>query len=246
VINRARAVILNTEALRKVYASTHPDCADRMVAITNSYEADDFKPSPPARPLPTRFTLLFAGSYYGRHKPDYFLDGLKVALEEYPDLALHLRVAFIGQFDSDNYVLVRMLQNNGVLHLSGNVSHREAVNKMKTADALLLTLPPVPMAGWWVPAKLYEYLASQRPIFAVVPDGAAAQLIMATRGGIVVDPLEPREIARHLYQLCTNTAGRQRESLVVPKPVEQFESRITTRQLAETLNKVAGEVCKTQ
>jgi glycosyltransferase involved in cell wall biosynthesis len=50
--------------------------------------------------------------------------------------------------------------------------------------------------------KVFEYLAAERPILAVVPpDGAAAELIRAANAGVVVAPDDVEAIAAALQEL---------------------------------------------
>ena len=50
--------------------------------------------------------------------------------------------------------------------------------------------------------KVFEYLAAERPILAVVPpDGAAAELLRETGAGVVVGPDDVEGIARELAAL---------------------------------------------
>ena len=60
----------------------------------------------------------------------------------------------------------------------------------KDSEALLLLIPESGGRGRAVlSAKVFEYLAAERPILAAVPpDGAAADLIRETGAGIVVAP----------------------------------------------------------
>ncbi len=50
--------------------------------------------------------------------------------------------------------------------------------------------------------KVFEYLASRRPILAAVPpEGAAAELVLATGAGVVAPPDDPEAIAAALGDL---------------------------------------------
>ena len=55
--------------------------------------------------------------------------------------------------------------------------HAEAVEWMRSADALLLLLTDGPGADRVAPAKLFEYLAVGKPILSVLPEGETASLV---------------------------------------------------------------------
>ncbi len=76
------------------------------------------------------------------------------------------------------------------LELHPYLPRREVLAVQKDSEALLLLIPDSGGRGRAVlSAKVFEYLAAERPILAVVPtDGAAADLIRETGAGTVVAP----------------------------------------------------------
>src|SRR5205823_9286845 len=73
----------------------------------------------------------------------------------------------------------------------------------RDSEALLLLVPDANGRGRGVvTAKLFEYLAAERPILAAVPpDGAAAALVEETGAGIVVPPRDVDAIREALRRL---------------------------------------------
>ena len=84
-------------------------------------------------------------------------------------------------------------------------SHAPRVESSSCArpDALLLLIPEAGGRGKGVlSGKVFEYLASGRPILAAVPpDGAAAELIRETGAGVVVPPDDVDALKAALVQL---------------------------------------------
>ena len=78
--------------------------------------------------------------------------------------------------------------------------HRRALELQRDSEALLLLIPEADGRGRGVlSGKVFEYLAAERPILAVVPpDGAAAELIRETGAGVVVAPDDIDGIEREL------------------------------------------------
>jgi glycosyltransferase involved in cell wall biosynthesis len=77
----------------------------------------------------------------------------------------------------------------------GFVPHHEAVRMMTAAAVLLLVLADAGGPGIYT-TKLFEYLAAQRPILALVPlAGVAADLVRRTRSGVAVPPDDPVAVA---------------------------------------------------
>src|SRR5438105_2481633 len=70
------------------------------------------------------------------------------------------------------------------------VPRRRSLELQRDSDALLLLIPEAGGRGRGVlSGKVFEYLAAERPVLAVVPpDGAAAWLIRETGAGVVAAP----------------------------------------------------------
>jgi glycosyltransferase involved in cell wall biosynthesis len=92
------------------------------------------------------------------------------------------------------------------------VPHDEAVDTMVRSDALLLVIPRGPFADGVITGKLFEYLASGRPILCLTPvDGEAARMVRAHGAGVVADIDDEREIYAGLRALYDDwKAGRPR------------------------------------
>ena len=98
------------------------------------------------------------------------------------------------------------------IELLGYVSRRRSLELQRDSEALLLLIPDSGGRGKGVlTGKIFEYLAAERPILAVVPpDGAAADLLRETGAGIVVAPTTSTPFAP---RSSTSTAAGRRGSL---------------------------------
>ena len=120
-------------------------------------------------------------------------------------------------------------------------SHREALPEMRRASALLLYVAPFePRAV----GKLYEYLASERPILCVArPDGLALPA-RARAGGRRRPPTRAtarrieRAHARPLPALGAGPPGAPPG--VRERALERYSRRALTGELARVLDRVAG------
>src|SRR5262249_1107395 len=81
-----------------------------------------------------------------------------------------------------------------VVHFLGQVPYVDSRRRQAEADVLLLLQVHGPGYEMAIPGKLYEYLASDRPILAFLPEGEAADLVRSA-GGWVGAPGDP--VAAH-------------------------------------------------
>jgi glycosyltransferase involved in cell wall biosynthesis len=113
------------------------------------------------------------------------------------------------------------------------------VKLLLEADVLLLVIHQA--QKYALTTKLAEYLASGKPILAIVPpDGASARLIKQTNSGIIVAPEDIQGIKQailHFYELW------KKKSLQIERNwniVRQFERTQLTQRLIKILDQVAS------
>lgn len=134
-----------------------------------------------------RFTLTYTGVFY-RHGQDAapLLDATARLHEARVIDATNFELRLVGRH-------VRMLQPEahirGISHLVSfhdPVSHAEALREQGASTALVFFLWTAPEGRGWLSAKVYEYMASRRPILAIGPaDVDAADLVRSMGAGEV-------------------------------------------------------------
>ena len=92
---------------------------------------------------------------------------------------------FVGDFRAADREFAESLGLGDRLELHAYLPRREVLAIQKDSEALLLLIPESGGRGRAVlSAKVFEYLAAERPILAAVPpDGAAADLLRETGAG---------------------------------------------------------------
>ena len=111
---------------------------------------------------------------------------------------------------------------------------------MRAADGLCLLLSDLPEAGRVVPAKMFEYLAVRRPIFAIVPPGEVSSLLHDCPFAFVHSPSDVSGLAQRLG----DEIERHRLGVSLPTGLwdsSPFERRRQTQQLAELLEHVTAQ-----
>lgn len=204
--------------------------ADSPVAvIPNGVDEEDLDGLDAPPPPDDRLALSYVGSLYGERDLSPVLEALeRLGRRGAIDLA-HLRIRIVGSDlgDGDRRWPVPVEQ-------SGYVSHHEALGEMRSASVLLLYEGPSSMA----PAgKIYEYLASGRPVLCVARlDGRAAEIIRAAGAGPVAAPDDPAGIEDAILGLYDRwrTTGLPDQ----PHVREWVLARYSRRKLAADLARV--------
>ena len=118
---------------------------------------------------------------------------------------------------------------------------RRSLELQRDSEALLLLIPEAGGRGKGVlSGKVFEYLAAERPILAVVPpDGAAAGLLRDSGVGVVVAPDDVDGMVVALQDLHT----RWRDGgLEAPALSDEWRARVSRRTRVEELARVLERV----
>lgn len=145
-------------------------------------------------------------------------------------LSLHL----YGQVDDSHRELMKQLGIENLITMHGYVPHHQSVTALVEADAVFVPLHGVPVneRALVVPGKLYEALASERPVLAALPNGDGADLVTAKQAGLVVPPTDAAELARALGEMID---AHQQGNVASGCPRDQlqgFSRRSLTARLA--------------
>lgn len=187
--------------------------------------------SPPLDP--GTFTLVHTGSlsHASRRDPTSLLTALERLVREDERVADRFRLVLAGRLTADDARLLDALSPAVapiVRHL-GELDRADAVALQREAGALLLLATGGQRSV--VTGKLFEYLASGRPILALSDENEAARIVRATATGVVVSPYDSRAVATVLRRAVDGElerafAPRDLDRYRHPAPAIAFERAI--------------------
>ena len=214
--------------------------AKGALTIYNGYDGDDSAQQ--TSTLPKEFTLTYLGVLSAIQNPENLWKVLGELVKEDASFSKDFRINMIGQIDSS---VKQSIIDNG---LSGHVvftpyiPHEKVGQAQKNATLLLLLLMPDTeiRAKGLLTGKMFEYMASGRPILCIGPeDGDAADILTKTNAGVTVgfDNKEKiKEVVKDFYKryldngLSENTGAS----------VEQYSRRNLAREYSNILNQLNG------
>jgi glycosyltransferase involved in cell wall biosynthesis len=241
-MSRAAHIIAVSDQIASAIQKSAPDCAPVSV-IPNGYDPEDFIHLPPAPPG-DRFTLTYVGAMTPARNPEPLFRGLSRLFDRRPALKKEIEVRLIGAaLGLDIGAMIREYDLIGVARQSGYLPHREALTQLLASDALVLLITsPDALTGGVPTGKIYEYLASGRPILGIAPPGVATDMIRRFNRGASASPEQPEAIARLIEeQVEMKKSGRLRIFPVDDESVRQFGRPFLTRQLAGILDHVTTQ-----
>jgi glycosyltransferase involved in cell wall biosynthesis len=207
--------------------------ANRVETIANGCDFEDFA-GLEYHPAP-RLRITHTGSFFGRRSPRTVLEALAGS-----DVDAVLR--FVGDFRAADREWAERLGLGDRLEIHPYLPRRQVLALQKDSEALLLLIPESGGRGRAVlSAKVFEYLAAERPILAAVPpDGAAAKLIRETGAGTVVAPDDVEGLRAALERLHgDHRLGRLNGTPLDSAARERLSRRARAEELAELVRSLA-------
>jgi glycosyltransferase involved in cell wall biosynthesis len=225
VLRSASAVITINEAMARHLRESFGVSAR---VIPHGYDPEDFVPSP-AQPGKA-MRILYAGSFFRRTDPSWFLEGLRLFRQRRPDATISLTWAGIG-----SYPVEEMIAGKGLSDIFNHlpyIAHRESCRLMQEHDLLWVLVgkgegPEVSTV------KAYDYLGAGRAILATVPEDTDAARLIREAGGYICPPDDPESIYWALYQAY---ADFKRGTLPIPQNTEKYSISERAKALAELLD----------
>jgi glycosyltransferase involved in cell wall biosynthesis len=263
-LGSAAGIVMSTpEALRRLVRA-FPELAARPITVGPvGWDRRDFEGDPPTRSddafrivhtgylhtelgrkqhRSARIHRLLRGSYAGvdilTRSHVYLVRALERVLDARPELRGRVELHLAGvQTTAD-----REIAGAGVdVRLLGYLDHPEAVALMRSADLLFVPMHDLPAGtrAGIVPGKVYEYLASGRPILAAVPDGDARDILDDAGSAFLCRPADVDGIAAVLSErLDAYLASRP-----APSPDPELVARYEYGRLAGDLAAFFEGVC---
>jgi len=236
ITHSSHRIVVTTNHYRDFLRARYPRLpSTNFCTISNGFDSDDFKFPISKNGKKEQLIISYLGSFYYGRTPKAFLSALGEIVREARIAKHKVRVRFIGRVQNAEGDSVEALVNEsglkGCVTLNDTVTYNESVAEMRRADILLLFAPD---QYYQIPGKTFEYLAAGRFIICFAKEGATADLIRKTRGGIVIDPEDVPGIKTAILELYSQwESGKQTN--VNGVNLRGFERRALTEKLVHNL-----------
>jgi glycosyltransferase involved in cell wall biosynthesis len=214
--------------------------------ITNGFDECDFHEEPfkMAEGGPQQsFTITHTGLFAADGNPTVLWEVLAEKCRTCEEFRKLLRINLIGKTDEQ---IIKAAQDAGLgenVYDLGYQHHARAVDEQRKASLLILPLRKEPEYKAVLPGKLFEYLASYRPILGIgQPDGAMSMILDSTKTGVVFDWEDKEAIAKYIDECwekhlegCLRVEGSD---------ISQFTRRNLTLRMAQLFEEVTEHLKK--
>ena len=229
-----------TEATRVVTVGW--DCAKGLenhgakdvAVITNGYDDISVETFPETSQFDHKtapITMSHIGIIGANRNPETFWQAIA-------ELDLPIKIRLIGQIDNSVISSIKRHNIEKYVEIIPYIPHNQVIEEQKKSDVLLLFVNNTPNAKGILTGKLFEYMASGRPILCIGPeDGDSARILNETQTGVTIgfdDKEKMKSVILDLYkkyqenQLVTNDI----------QAVEKYSRRNLTKDFVNILNEI--------
>ena len=205
--------------------------ANNIDVIENGFDPDDFQ-SNEYISLDKKFSIAHIGSFTPSRNHIIFWQAIKELIAENSNFSKELKIQLVGKVD---YSVKMNIEKYGLekhVNYIGYVPHGEVIEYQKKANLLLLMINNTPNAKGIITGKVFEYIASKRPILVVGPeDGDLSTIINTTKSGIVCGFDDVKKLKLTLLRLYNNEINFE------PNPAA-YSRKSLTKKLSEILNQL--------
>jgi len=207
--------------------------ADRAALVPNGFESDDFLAEAPEQR--GTFDLVYVGNMVAHQDTEATFRALAMVGADDAEFREAMRLVFVGNVHAEAMEQIDRFGLRDSVELVGFVPHHEAIARLRQATVCLFFGTTGVMS-----AKIYEYLATGRPVLAMAPSESAVDRLLGELGlPGAVEPTDTEDIRQRLQSMFL--AWRQ-GSLPVRQPlagVESFTRSALTGRIAAVLDRAA-------
>ena len=169
-----------------------------------------------------------------KRNPEVLWNVINDIIQENDDFSLDLQLNFVGLISDNVLESIEKYNLSNYVNNVGYVSHKEAINYQKKSQLLLLIEIDSEDTKCIIPGKLFEYMASKRPIIAIGPEVSDIEkIINQTRSGTYFRYDEATPLRAQLAQHFE--AYKTKRLFVDSIGLDMYSRKTLTQQLAQKL-----------
>ncbi|MBC7387623.1 MAG: glycosyltransferase family 4 protein [Opitutaceae bacterium] len=206
--------------------------------ITNGFDEQDFAHTQTR--LDEKFSIVHPGMFSRARNHESFWQAISEMCQENSYFAKDVKVIFYGITDPSVMQMAEKYKLTESVEIRDYLPHDKIIEKMASAWVLLLSVHDSPNLKGFVPGKLFEYLASKRPILCLGPEnGDSAGIILDSKAGLVSGFKDKNKLKINLsvfYSDFINGRAKMENA-----NIEKFSRRNLTGKLAGILDEMLSD-----
>ena len=231
VLSTADALLMTAPTVQQQYQTKNPN----TFFIPNGYDNLITKECS----LDEGFSIAHIGMMNEDKNPVFLWETLAALTTENQDFKKNFQLHLVGKIAPS---VLQTIQEKGLeeyVKITDYVPHEKANEIQRSSQILLICLnqTPYPNGKGVITGKLFECMASRRPILATVPpDSDLANIINETRSGFVSHPKNRQALKKQI--LIWHKQYQSQSLYSEAKGIEQYHRKTLTQELIKVLKDI--------
>jgi glycosyltransferase involved in cell wall biosynthesis len=223
VLNNCDRIITVGNSLKESFSKKVKGIENKIEIITNGFDESDFEGKPAI--VPSRFTITYVGTL----SEAYPVDGLIRVLANIQKRDIDFLFRLVGLVaEANKKKICSEIRADSIEFIPYSI-HSEAISYLLNSSILLLVIPDHINNKSIITGKIFEYIASKKPILCLGPvDGDAAKIIFNNDFGRCFSYFDESEIENFILSALS---GR----VAMPKTTEEFSHKNLAKKLVSCL-----------
>ncbi len=236
-LSKADALVTVSKNLVETLETLHK--GKHIYTIPNGFDPQEINTS--HIDLTAKFTITYTGNLYqGKRDPSKFFKAIQDLISEAKINPDDIEVRFYGPKEDWLGKEIEGYGLKGIVNKYGVVSRNIALEKQRESQVLLLLLWDHPEEIGVYTAKIFEYLAAQRPVLAIGgTEGVVKDLLDDTNAGIYAMSIEGVKKALeeyyNEYKLKDNVSYKGERA-----KIDKYSQREMARKFSEVLDNITS------
>lgn len=238
-VNSADKLIYTSKSAEKFYRDFYSLPPEKTDTIFNSYNSlDGYAENEDAKEWEpnlddSKLNVLFFGSFRRLSPVTPIADAIAAMPEEYQE---NIRIHSFGILTDEDRDRLRKMDMLEQFVMHEKVVPEQASSVFRKADLLLVSTSRERESI--IPAKLWEYLISEKPILSITPNPEVGEILKVTGAGIHFHNDQTADIAEILKKAIKRKLNKATLFDINRKPdvIESYSARDNTRKLAQIMD----------
>ena len=244
VIQSSDFLVFTSEATRSLYSDQYHLSSDHSSTIYNTFDPihrveEAYLNETPSKKNSDVIQIHFFGRFRRLSPVQPIVEILNRLKEQKPELAAKICIHSYGVPEAEQLQLIDRAELSSQFIFEDVVTPEEAQIALRPADLLLLSTNP--SRDSIIPAKLWDYMVTGKPILSIVPNPEVEKILGSIESGIHFTPVNGLSPEEYLSNFVISESKGENSSLpdsLVKKLESQHSAESRTKSLAGILDRL--------
>lgn len=182
----------------------------------------------------SHFNLLHAGSLLGHRDPSYLIESFRAFIGNDPEKKEKAHLYILGSI-SDKFASITSRTDPNIHLYNMRLKYNESLTLLRQADVLVL-IETIAEESPFMPGKLADYIASDRPILALTPSSSETARLLGREYPYVAEVNDTEAIEKKIERLWHEWKSDRLDGLKRP----DLQKYISAEHLNEIVHRMVG------